>query len=200
MAAQDENANAMMVTPARPGITPAKVLQSVTAGAATGSVTATQQRRRALGNISNVLQSTGGAAQVPALARTASKAERARAERSGSRSRAHAPTATAAAAPSRVEAFADTPVERPCGLTREELGRELDAMHEHEVRRRVARMTSRHAGVAAPSARGYRTGGMDDDDACGDLQIPAECDDDLHDLVAAADEALLAAGGGNALP
>ena len=169
-AMQDENAHVMM-TPMRQGVTPGKTMhmQSGTVGVGTTAgktvlttttaTTTTTQKRRALGNISNtVLRSAGGAggagggAQVP-LGRTAMKAERARTERSGSRL-----AKSAVAQPtSRAAAYADTPVERPCGLMRDELQREMDARHERDMRRRVARMTSRTAGMVSSSTPAIMT-------------------------------------------
>ena len=212
-AMQDENAMHVVMTPMRQGVTPGKTMMHMqsgtvgvgtTAGKTVLATTTTTQKRRALGNISNtVLRSAGkGGAQVP-LGRTAMKAERARTERSGSR----LAKAAVAQPTSRAAAYADTPVERPCGLMRDELQREMDARHERDMRRRVARMTSRTAGMVSSSAHVIITSDdaendNDDNDDDGDEAMRQyhllcardagndEGPDDLQDLA----DALVTAG------
>ena len=205
----DENAHVMM-TPMRQGVTPGKTMQMQSGAVGVGTTagknvmpTTTTQKRRALGNISNtaaVLRSAGGGGAQAPLGRTAMKAERARTERSGSRLAKGA----VAQPTSRAAVYAETPVERPCGLMRDELQREMDARHERDMRRRVARMTSRTAGMTSSSSPAINTcndaengNGGDGDEAVHQYHLLYARDagnedhpDDLQDLA----DALVTAG------
>ena len=189
---QDENAGAWnatssalpgktSATPARIGLQPSGGLGGLSAGKTPSKQInnggTTTQKRRALSNISNVLQrkeaASTASASTPSGPGTGTK------QRSFSTSHrklipkaSHIEAADARAA--RLAALADVPVERPCGMTRADLERHMDALHEDDVKKRVEAMASRSFGMPSLSTHGG-----------GAFRIP--CEDGTAEVPAAPD-------------